>query len=188
MVNLAAAGILMRSQGESLNVSAAFRHVLADLAGSVGVIAAALIILLTGWRYADPLISVLIGLLVLASSWSILRDAGRILLEAAPRGLDAEHVGGRMAAARGVQEVHDLHIWTITSGFPALAAHVLVGRGDDCHGVRRQLERLLHDEFDIDHTTLQVDHESGGELVELELPEQRQAPRSTSGAPPTGPG
>lgn len=187
VVNLAAAAILMRSQGESLNVSAALRHVLADLAGSLGVIAAAAVILLTGWRYADPLISVVIGLLVLASSWTILRDAGRILLEAAPPGLDAEQVGGKMAAISGVREVHDLHIWTITSGFPALAAHVLVGTGDDCHNVRRQLERLLHDEFDIDHTTLQVDHEPGGELVELESSEQRHAPRSTSGgleAPP----
>ncbi len=185
MVNLAAAGILRRSQGESLNVSAAFRHVLADLAGSVGVIVAALIILLTGWRYADPLISVLIGLLVLASSWSILRDAGRILLEAAPPGLDAGQVGRRMAATSGVREVHDLHVWTITSGFPALAAHVLVGDRDDCHGVRRQLERLLHEEFQIHHTTLQVDHETAGELVELELAEQREAPRTTSDDPAT---
>jgi len=185
VVNLAVAAILTRSQGESLNVSAAFRHVLADLAGSVGVIVAALIILLTGWRYADPLIGVLIALLVLASSWSILRDAGRILLEAAPPGLDAGQVGRRMAAMRGVREVHDLHIWTITSGFPALAAHVLVGDQDDCHGVRRQLERMLHDEFEIDHTTLQVDHEGDGELVALELPEQRQAPRSTSADPAT---
>jgi len=180
VVNLAVAAILTRSQGESLNVSAAFRHVLADLAGSVGVIVAALIILLTGWRYADPLIGVLIALLVLASSWSILRDAGRILLEAAPPGLDAGQVGRRMAAMRGVREVHDLHIWTITSGFPALAAHVLVGDEDDCHGVRRQLERMLHDEFEIDHTTLQVDHQGDGELVALELPEQHEAPRSTS--------
>ena len=185
VANLAAAGILMRSQAESLNVSAAFRHVLADLAGSVGVIVAALIILLTGWRYADPLVSVLIGLLVLASSWSILRDAGRILLEVAPAGLDAGQVGRRMAATPGVREVHDLHVWTITSGFPALAAHVLVGDGDDCHGVRRQLERVLHDEFEIHHTTLQVDHETAGELLELELSEQRGAPRTASDDPAT---
>ena len=180
VVNLTAAGILTRSQAGSLNVSAAFRHVLADLAGSVGVIVAALIVLLTGWRYADPLVSVLIGLLVLASSWSILRDAGRILLEVAPPGLDAGQIGRRMAATPGVREVHDLHVWTITSGFPALAAHVLVGDGDDCHGVRRQLERVLHDEFDIHHTTLQVDHETAGELLELELFEQREAPRTVS--------
>ena len=183
VVNLAAAGMLAKSQAGSINVSAAFRHVLADLAGSVGVIVAALVILLTGWRYADPLISVLIGLLVLASSWTILRDAGRILLEATPPGLDAGQVGRRMAATRGVREVHDLHIWTITSGFPALAAHVLVGDGDDCHGVRRQLERVLHEEFEIDHTTLQVDHEGDGELVELEMAEQHQAPRTTSDDP-----
>lgn len=187
VVNLAAAGVLMKSQGQSLNVSAALRHVLADVAGSVGVIVAAVIILMTGWRYADPLISVLIGLLVLASSWTILRDAGRILLEATPPGLDAEQVGRRMAATRGVREVHDLHIWTITSGFPALAAHVLVGDGDDCHHVRRQLERRLHEEFGIDHTTLQVDHEGDGELVELKMAEQRATPLSTSDGPATTP-
>lgn len=182
LVNLAAAAILMRSQGESLNVSAARRHVLADLLGSIGVIAAALIILLTGWRYADPIISVVIGVLVLASSWSIIRDAARILLEAAPRGVDTQRVGGMMAATAGVREVHDLHVWTITSGFPALSAHVLVGDSDDCHAVRRELEALLHEEFAIDHTTLQVDHEADGELVELGAPERRQAPRTPSGA------
>jgi len=183
LVNLGAAAILRGSQGESLNVSAAFRHVLADLLGSVGVIAAALIILLTGWRYADPIVSVVLGVLVLASSWSIIRDAVAILLEAAPRGVDIRRVGQRMAGTTGVREVHDLHVWTITSGFPALSAHVLVGDGDDCHAVRRELERLLHEQFEIDHTTLQIDHESDGELVELEAPEQRQAPRASSKAP-----
>jgi cobalt-zinc-cadmium efflux system protein len=172
LVNLAAAHILSRDQGESLNVSAALRHVLADVAGSVGVIVAALIILLTGWRYADPLVSVAIGLLILGSSWGIIRDSVRILLEATPAGIDSEEVGRRMAAVPGVREVHDLHIWTITSGFPALSAHVLVGRGDDCHARRRDIERLLHDDFHIEHTTLQVDHEHDRELIELELPEQ----------------
>ncbi|MGH2846207.1 MAG: cation diffusion facilitator family transporter [Thermoleophilaceae bacterium] len=180
LVNLAAAFILSRGEGESLNVSAAMRHVLADVAGSVGVIAAALIIILTGWRYADPLISVLIGGLVLGSSWTILRDSTRILLEATPPGIDSNEVGRRMAAVPGVREVHDLHIWTITSGFPALSAHLLVGKGDDCHALRRQLERLLQDRFDIEHTTLQVDHEPDGELIELEMPEQRRAPHARS--------
>ncbi|MCP9490431.1 MAG: cation diffusion facilitator family transporter [Solirubrobacteraceae bacterium MAG38_C4-C5] len=178
LVNLAAAAILMRSEGESLNKSAAFRHVLADLAGSVGVIISAVVILLTGWRYVDPLISVGIGLLVVGSSWSILRDATRILLEEAPPGLDADQVGRRLAQEPGVAEVHDLHIWTITSGFPALAAHVLVGRDDDCHAVRRRLEAMLHDDFGIDHTTLQVDHAGNGGLIELAMPQQRQAPRT----------
>ena len=158
LVNIAAAGILWRSQGESLNLRAAFRHVLADLLGSVGVITAAVVILTTGWTYADPLISVLIGLLVLASSWGILREAVDILLESTPAGTDAREVARRIQGVHGVKEVHDLHIWTITSGFAALSAHVLVGRGEDCHGKRRELERLLSVEFGIDHTTLQVDH------------------------------
>ncbi len=125
-------------------------------------------ILLTGWFQIDAIVSVLIALLVLGSSWSILRDATTILLEAAPRGIDTRGVGERLAAAPGVVEVHDLHIWTITSGFPALSAHVLVGRGEDCHGRRRELEQLLQREFGIEHTTLQVDHTGdASSLVEL---------------------
>ena len=164
-VNVAAGLILYGARGESLNVEGAFRHILADLLGSVGVIAAAVTILVSGWLYADPIVSVIIGLLVLASSWTILRDATRILLEATPRGIDAGEVGRRMSAAAGVREVHDLHIWTITSGFPALAAHVLVGRNEDCHARRRELEELLHDDFGIQHTTLQVDHVSEHEQL-----------------------
>ncbi|HYZ19215.1 MAG TPA: cation diffusion facilitator family transporter [Gaiellaceae bacterium] len=156
-INLAAAAIL-RQHGGNLNVQAAFRHVLADTLGSVGTVAAAIVIVTTGWRYADPLVGAAIGLLVLASSSTILRDSLRILLEEAPAGIDAAEVGRRMAAAEGVVEVHDLHIWTITSGFPALSAHVLVRRGDDCHARRRELEALLVDEFGLEHTTLQVDH------------------------------
>lgn len=167
-VNVAAAAILWPARGHSLNVQAALRHVLADLLGSVGVAAAALVVLLTGWLAADPLVGLLIGALVLASSWSILRDSTSILLEAAPKGIDTRAVGQALARAPGVVEVHDLHIWTITAGFPALSAHVLVGRSEDCHGRRRELESLLRAEFGIEHTTLQVDHvgEDGG-LVEL---------------------
>jgi cobalt-zinc-cadmium efflux system protein len=158
LVNAAGAAILYRSGGESLNVEGALRHVLADALGSVGAMAAAAVIILTGWRYADPLISVAIALLILGSSWTLLRDSTNILLEATPRGLDAGEVGRRMAAAEGIGEVHDLHIWTITSGFPALSAHVLVGSREDCHARRRELEELLAHEYGISHTTLQVDH------------------------------
>jgi cobalt-zinc-cadmium efflux system protein len=157
-VNAVGAFILSRSGGESLNVEGAMRHVIADALGSVGAIAAAGVIILTGWRYADPLISAAIGILILASSWTLLRDSTNVLLEATPRGLDAEEVGRKMAAADGVTEIHDLHIWTITSGFPALSAHVLVGHQEDCHARRRDLEELLAREFGISHTTLQVDH------------------------------
>lgn len=157
-VNLVAAGILARASEESLNVQAALRHVLADIASSVGVALAAVVILATGWRQADALAGMGIALLILVSSWGILRDSVRILLEASPAGIDAREVGRRMAAADGVVEVHDLHIWTITSGFPALSAHVLVARGDDCHARRLELEQMLGREFGLEHTTLQVEH------------------------------
>jgi cobalt-zinc-cadmium efflux system protein len=166
-VNLVSARILHRSGRESLNISAALRHVLADALASIGVIIAALVIVLTGWEYADPLISVLIGLLILAGSWSVLRDSTRVLLEASPAGVDVSEVGEAMARVEGVVQVHDLHVWTITSGFPALAAHVLVGRDDDCHERRRELERLLSERFGLEHTTIQVDH-AGGDLLQIE--------------------
>ena len=157
-VNAAGVLVLSRSGRENLNVEGALRHVIADALGSVGAMAAAGVIILTGWRYADPLISAAIGILILASSWTLLRDSTNVLLEAAPRGLNAEEVGRKMVAADGVTEVHDLHIWTITSGFPALSAHVLVGHQENCHARRRDLEELLAHEFGISHTTLQVDH------------------------------
>jgi cobalt-zinc-cadmium efflux system protein len=163
IVNAAGGLILSRAASESLNVQAALRHVVADALGSVGVMVAALVVILTGWRYADPLVSVAIGALILASSWSLLRESTNILLEATPRGIDAEEVGRRMAGAEGVVEVHDLHIWTITSGFPALSAHVLVGQSEDCHARRRYLEDLVAREYGISHTTLQVDHEGDHE-------------------------
>jgi cobalt-zinc-cadmium efflux system protein len=166
-VNVAAGLVLFRARSQSLNVEAAFRHVFADLLGSLGVAIAGVVILATGWVEADPLVSILIGVLVLVSTWSILRDSTAILLESTPRGIDADELGRRLAGAPGVVEVHDLHVWTITSGFAALSAHVLVRPGEDCHGRRRELERLLHDEFGIDHTTLQVDHASDGRLVEM---------------------
>ena len=157
VVNAVAAVILSRA-GDNLNVRAALRHVFADLAGSVGVAVAAVVVITTGWERADPVAGMAIGVLILGSSWSIVRDSVSILLEATPAGIDADEVGKRMAAMDGVAEVHDLHIWTITSGFPTLAAHVLVRRGDDCHLRRRELEQMLTLEFGLEHTTLQVEH------------------------------
>src|SRR5829696_1389826 len=158
LVNAAGAIILYRSGGQSLNVQGAMRHVFADALGSLGAIVATAALILTGWRYADPLISVAIGVLILGSSWKLLKDSTNILLEATPSDLDATKVGQKMASAEGVVEVHDLHIWTITSGFPALSAHVLVGSHEDCHARRHELESLLAREYGISHTTLQVDH------------------------------
>jgi cobalt-zinc-cadmium efflux system protein len=166
-VNLAAGAALWRARGGSINVEAAFRHVGADLLGSIGIAVAALVVLATSWLRADPIVSIVIGCLILWSSWAVLRDATSILLEASPRGVDVRSVGERLAGAAGVVEVHDLHVWTITSGFPALSAHVLVRSDEDCHARRRELEWLLREEFGIVHTTLQVDHATGGDFVEI---------------------
>ncbi|MCB0827832.1 MAG: cation transporter [Solirubrobacterales bacterium] len=156
--NLVAAYVLFRASGDSLNVKAALRHVLADVAGSLGVIVAAGIILATGWDQVDALVSILISVLIAASAWSILRESVDVLLEAAPKGTDPEQIGLAMAGQQGVEQVHDLHVWQITSGFPTLSAHVLVGPGADCHGIRRELEAMLAERYEIRHTTLQVEH------------------------------
>jgi cobalt-zinc-cadmium efflux system protein len=161
VVNLIAARVLMRSGGESLNVRAALRHVLGDLAGSVGVIVAALAIILTGWEPIDAIVSILISVTIAASAWSVLREAVEVLLESAPADLDTQEIGEAMASESGVLEVHDLHVWQITSGFPSLSAHVLVGADDDCHRVRLRLEVMLAERFEIEHTTLQVEHVPG---------------------------
>jgi cobalt-zinc-cadmium efflux system protein len=167
-VNLVAAAILHRGGHDTLNMRAALRHVLADALGSAGVLVSAFVILLTGWRYADPLAGMAVAVLILASSWSILRDSVHILLEGAPRGMDTRGLGRRLTEVPGVVEVHDLHVWTITSGFPALSAHVLVEREDDCHARRRELEEILLREYGIEHTTLQVDHVAPPRLVSIE--------------------
>ncbi len=166
-VNAAAIAVLHRGGDASLNVKAAMRHVIADFLGSIGVIVAALIIVITGWEYADPIVSLLIGLLILASSWTILRDTTQILLEGAPPGIDVSEVGRQMASVPGVVEVHDLHVWMITSGFPALAAHVLVAEDDDCHLKRLEVAEMLHTRFGIDHATLQMDH-THPHLIQIE--------------------
>ena len=170
VVNAISAAILMRSEHASLNMRAALRHVLADFLGSLGVIVAAVVILLSGWTVVDPLVSIAIALLILGSAWAVLRDSTAILMEETPSGLDADAVARAIIEVPGVTSVHDLHVWTITSGFEALSAHVLVGRGEDCHGLRREIERVLASQFDITHTTLQVDHDASEALIELQSP------------------
>ena len=168
LINLITARVLYKAAGESLNVKAALRHVIADVAGSVGVILAAVIILATGWEAADAIVSILISVLIAASAWSVLRESVDVLLEAAPSGMDTEEIGYAMAALPVVEEVHDLHVWQITSGFPTLSAHVLVAAGADCHGARRDLEALLEERFGIEHTTLQVDHTPSTEPLTIQ--------------------
>ena len=160
LVNLAVLRVL-RGAGSGLNARAAVLHVFADLASSVGVVVAGAVVLATGWPYADPIAGVLIGLLVLASTVGVVRESLGVLLEGTPAGMDAAAIGMAMAGTDGVVDVHDLHVWTITSGFPALSAHVLVRPDADCHAIRRDLEVLLRDRFELTHTTLQVEHAPG---------------------------
>ena len=163
VVNLGVARILAGpSDGatRSLNVEGSYRHILTDLYGFIATAVAAVIILTTGFARADPIASLLIAGLMLHASFRLLVASGRVIMEAAPAGLDPDQIGRVLAAQPGVVEVHDLHVWEVTSGFPALSAHVVVRAGDDCHDRRRTLQRLLGDRFGVEHTTLQVDHEA----------------------------
>lgn len=159
VVNLAATAVLASANRQSLNVEGSFQHILTDLYAFVGTAIAATVILLTGFDQADALASLMVAALMLRSAYGLLRDSGRIFLEASPKGIDPDLIGGKMAAQPGVVEVHDLHVWEVTSEFPALSAHVTVGKDADCHRARLELVELIEREFDIHHTTLQVEHE-----------------------------
>jgi cobalt-zinc-cadmium efflux system protein len=157
-VNLVATLVLARATRESLNVRGAFLHLVTDLAAFAGTAVAGGLILATGWDRFDPIAGLAVAALMFWSASGLLRDSGRIFLETAPPEIDPDTVAAELAAQEDVVSVHDLHVWTVTSGFPALAAHVLVEPDADCHDARRRLERLLQDRFDLRHTTLQVDH------------------------------
>jgi cobalt-zinc-cadmium efflux system protein len=158
-VNLAATATLARANRRSLNVEGSFQHILTDLFAFVGTAIAAVAILATGFDRADAIASLLVAALMLRSAYGLLRDSGRIFLEASPRGIDPEAIGRRMAEQPGVVEVHDLHVWEVTSEFPALSAHVTVEADTDCHRTRLELGDLIERQFGIHHTTLQVEHE-----------------------------
>jgi cobalt-zinc-cadmium efflux system protein len=157
-VNLAATLVLSRAGRESLNVRGAFLHLATDLAAFAGTALAGALILLTGWNRFDPIAGLAVAVLMFWSAASLLRESGRIFLETAPTEIDPDAVAAELAAQDSVVGVHDLHVWTVTSGFPALAAHILVEPDADCHDARRRLERLLAERFGLRHTTLQVDH------------------------------
>lgn len=167
LVNLAAALTLAGADRRSLNIEASFQHVLTDLYGFIGTAVAASVILATGFQRADSIVSLLIAGLMIRSGWGLVKASARVFLEAAPRDLDPQLIGRSLVEEPGVSEVHDLHVWEVTSGFPALSAHVLVGPDCDCHRARRAMEAMLHERFGLDHTTLQVDH-VGGELLEIQ--------------------
>lgn len=167
-VNLAATMTLAGADRTSLNIEGSFQHVMTDLFGFIGTAIAAAVILATGFERADPIISLLIAGLMIRSGASLVKASARVFLEAAPEDLDPQKIGEAMISEPGVIEVHDLHVWEVSNGFPALSAHVLVSAECDCHRARRELEATLHERFGLDHTTLQVDH-AGGDLLDIEL-------------------
>ncbi len=169
LVNLTAVWNLAKANRASLNVEGSYQHVLTDLYGFIGTAIAAGVILVSGFQRADPIASLMIAALMIRAGVSLVIASGRIFLEAAPKDLDPQAIGSALAAQTGVVEVHDLHVWEISSGFPSLSAHVLVAAERDCHETRRELERLLHERFELDHTTLQVDH-AVSELLEIQPP------------------
>jgi cobalt-zinc-cadmium efflux system protein len=159
LANLAAALLLGPARSTGLNLRSAFLHVLGDLAGSVGTILAALLIVLFGWTLADPVISVAVGLLIIISAWRLIRESAGVLLEGTPAGLDYEEIAGAMRAVPEVAGLHDLHVWSITSGFPVLTSHVVITGDAGPEGVLRRLQNLLAGRFGITHATLQLERE-----------------------------
>ena len=172
-VNLVATWLLSRANRTSLNVQGAYAHILTDLFGFIATAVAGAVVLATGFARADAIATLVVVVLMVRAGLGLVRASGRIFLEAAPAGVDPDAIGDRLAGRPAVVEVHDLHIWLITSAQPALSAHVLVEPGGDCHAVRRDLEEVLREGYAITHTTLQVDH----------VPEQIL----TVGRPGTGP-
>jgi cobalt-zinc-cadmium efflux system protein len=159
-VNLAATWLLNRADRASLNVEGAFQHILNDLYAFIATTIAGVVIWTTGWARADAIAALVVAALMLKAGWGLVRASARVFMEAAPAAMNPAEIGRQAAALDHVVEVHDLHIWEVTSGYPALSAHILVAPGADCHAVRLTAERMLHDEYGIEHTTLQVDHAS----------------------------
>lgn len=164
LANIASGFVLFRFQGESLNVRGAFLHVRSDAMASMGVITAAVIMLTTAWYYADPVISVIIGGLILYSSWGLLKESTDILLESTPAHISLDTLEKAMKEIPGVKAVHDIHVWSITSGLYSMSGHVVLDSGyrgvmslEEGHKMLRQLRQLLHDRFGVEHTTFQIE-------------------------------
>ncbi|WP_310724096.1 cation diffusion facilitator family transporter [Streptomyces sp. N2A] len=187
VVNLICTWLLSKANRSSLNVEGAYQHILTDLFGFVATALSGLVVLTTGFERADAIATLVVVALMLRAGTGLVRESGRIFMEAAPAGLDPDALGDRLVSQDEVVEVHDLHIWQITSGQPALSAHILVAPGGDCHKVRRGLQELLSGEYRITHATLQVDHvgeqAEAGEVLTL-----GPRPGTGSGAePPAAP-
>jgi len=170
-VNVLALRQVARANRANLNVEGSYRHLLTDLYAFAGTAVAGAVIWATGFQQADAIASLAVAASMLWAGWPLVRRSGQVLLEAAPEGLSPDEITAVMRSHGGVTDVHDLHVWEISSGFPALSAHVLVGRGEDCHGIRRELEAVLHERFGIDHTTLQVEH-TADRLLDISRPDR----------------
>ena len=174
VVNLVATWQLAQADRRNMAVEGSFRHLLTDLYAFAGTLVAGLVIVTTGFDRADPIASLAVAALMVWAAYGLLKHSGRVLLEMSPEGLDVVEIGQAIAEHPGVSSVHDLHVWQIATGFPALSAHVLVRPGDDCHGIRRTLKMMLGARFALQHTTLQVDHERSHELLSVEPARPRE--------------
>jgi cobalt-zinc-cadmium efflux system protein len=168
--NVVATIVLAGGERADLNLEGALRHSFADALGSLGVIVAGVVILGGGPEAVDPIVALLIAVLILASSWRLIKEPVDVLMEAAPADLDVDALGDALCGVEGVRSVHDLHVWAVTSGFDALSAHVVVARGVDRDLASRRLSVLLQERYGIEHTTLQMEEEAGDELIELHRP------------------
>ena len=166
--NVAATVVLARGERGDINLEGVLRHSAADALGSVGVVVSAALILTAGWEEADAVASLLIAALVIVSSWRLISEPLNVLMETAPGQIDVDRVGAELLKVEGVTAIHDLHVWTVTAGFVAFSAHVVVRRGADRDLARARLELVLRDEFEIQHTTLQMEEEASGGLLSVE--------------------
>ena len=166
--NVATTVVLARGERDDINLEGVLRHSAADALGSIGVVIAGAFVLLGGSPVIDPIVGLLIATLILASSWRLIKEPFDVLMEAAPEGVDVDGVGAEICREEGVRSVHDLHVWTVTSGFGAIAAHVVVAQGADRDLIRRRLELILRDTYGIEHTTLQMEEEASQELLHVE--------------------
>jgi cobalt-zinc-cadmium efflux system protein len=166
--NVVATLVLAGGEREDLNLEGVLRHSAADALGSLGVVVAGAFVIGGGSPVVDPIVGLLIAGLVLASSWRLIKEPVDVLMETAPAGVDVEGVGRTICSEDGVRSVHDLHVWTVTSGFGALAAHVVVAEGSDRDLIRRRVELTLREDYGIEHTTLQMEEEASRELLQVE--------------------
>ncbi|TAL84490.1 MAG: cation transporter [Rhodanobacter sp.] len=164
-VNLLAVWAMGKANRQSLNVQGSFQHILTDLYAFIATAVAGAIIWWTGWNRVDSIAALVVAGLMLKAGISLVRESARIFLQAAPRGIDPDMIGAAILATPAITRIDDLHVWEVTSGMPALSAHVFVEHGVDCHDVRRGLETMLHERFAISHTTIQTDHAVAGQCA-----------------------